>query len=661
MEKKIGKNVSSGAEKVETVEKKKKQNRENVDTMPTKGGSKKPVKKVSSKKKGEGKSEVAAAEKKSKPAQKKEKAAAKKRLEKAKRKEEKKEMKRAKKASLKEKKLEKKAAIKEKKLAHRAAVAQRRAERKKAHVERKAAIKEKKVERRAERIARREMLKNESKAEKNKRLAREKRERIALKRQRQEAKAKAREEKIKAKRAAHARKASDKKHRREQHTQRKSQRRGFGGWLAAVISLGTACLALAAIVTAGAFRLSDMTLTSENSARATLYEMVSVTEDMDNSLAKLRVSSGVEEQRRLLTEVLVNTALMENVLERLPLDQLTGPSLSDFINRTNAHARAMLKRLASGKTLTSEQKEELISLYEINSRLSSELTTLANEMSEKDLKKFLAGKEGTMSESFSKMGQGIRGEEEISDAPFSDEGNVGKNKLSSLEEITSTEAEEKVNEYFGGYHVSKVRYTGETTALEINCYNFVLTDENGVEIYASVSKNGGKLVFFNTYEECHQKNFDLETCDTLAKGFLKELGIDNVEAVWLSDGGMVANLTYVSSEGGVRAYPDMIRVRVCEEKGRVVGVDLSGYLLNHEKRSLKAGISKSAAQELLSDGLEVTASNLALIPVDDKQVLCYEFACNFGEEQYLVYLDANTGAEVELFRVRQSAQGSYLE
>ena len=660
MEKKIGKNVSSGAETVETVEKKKKHSAENVDTMPAKSPKKNPVKKASAGKKQGEKNVVAAADKKSKPAQKKEKAAAQKRLEKAKRKAEKKEAKLKKKASLKEKKLEKRAALKEKKLARRAKLAEKRAERKKARIERKAALKEKKVERRAERIARREMLKNESKAEKQKRLARAKRERLALKRQKQEARNKAREEKIKARRAAHARKASDKKHKREQHTQRKQNRRGFGGWLAAVISLGTACLALAAIVTAGAFRLNDMTLASENSARATLYEMVSVTEDMDNSLSKLRVSSGVDEQRKLLTEILVNSALMENVLERIPVDEVTSTDISGFINRTNAYARTMLARLASGKTLTAEQKQDILALYEVNSKLSNELTDLANHMSESDLRKFLAGKEGTMSESFAKMGQNTR-QEEIADAPFSEEGNVGQNKLSTLEEISSAQAEAKAKEYFSGYHVRKVRYTGETTALDITCYNFVLTDENDVEIYASITKNGGKLAFFNTYEECKQKNFDLETCDQLARDFLADLGIDNVEAVWLSDGGMVANLTYVSNEGGVRAYPDMIRVRVCESKGRVVGIDMSGYLLNHEKRSLKAGISKSAAQELLSSELEVTASNLALIPVDDRKILCYEFACNYGDEQYLIYLDADTGAEVQLFRVRQSAQGSYLE
>ena len=228
------------------------------------------------------------------------------------------------------------------------------------------------------------------------------------------------------------------------------------------------------------------------------------------------------------------------------------------------------------------------------------------------------------------------------DAPFAKEGNIGE-------------------EYFSAYHVQEVAFTGETTARDVTCYNFTLTDENGMEIFAEITRNGGKLAFFDCYEDCTEKNFELETCDKLAKEFLAGLGIENVEAVWLSDAGMVANLTYVAKEGGARIYPEVIRVRVCESKGRVIGIDARGYLLNNEKDRTKAGLSEGEAKELLSEELNVTAANLAVIPVGGKRVLCYEFACTAGEEQFIVYLDANTGAEVEIFRVRNSSTGSYLE
>ena len=656
MENKIGKNVSSGAEKVERVEE---YTADQVDSAPAKTTKKTTVKKTTSAKKPTAKKTPT---KSLSNAEKKEKEAAKKRIEKAKEKEAAKEVKKADKIALKQKKLEKKAEIKQKKLEKKAMVAEKKAERKQKKLDKKAALREKRVERKAERAARKELLRNETKAERQKRIEREKRERIALKRQKAAAREKAREDKVASRRAAHERRAEDKKHRREQKTARKENRRGFGGWLAAVISLGVATLILGTVVTAGAFRLNDMAVIGETGARTTLYELVSVSEDMDNNLSKLRVSSGVDEQRKLLTSILVDSALIESALERLPVDEATGTDISSFVNETNNFANSMLTRLSQGKTLTAAEKEKISNLYSVNMQLSSELNQLMAHMTQNDVMDFITGNEGTMSESFGSMGSGIHEKaEEILDAPFSKEGNIGENKLNDLPEITEAEAEERAKEYFSAYHVQEVAFTGETTARDITCYNFTLTDENGMEIFAEITKNGGKLAFFDCYEDCTEKNFELETCDKLAKEFLTGLGIENVEAVWLSDAGMVANLTYVAKEGGARIYPEVIRVRVCESKGRVIGIDARGYLLNNEKNRTKAGLSEGEAKELLSEELNVTAANLAVIPVGGKRILCYEFACTAGEEQFIVYLDANTGAEVEIFRVRNSSTGSYLE
>lgn len=639
MEKKIGKNVSSGAKKVESLEREE-FSAETVDAV--KPAQKKTVKKTV-------KRSAPKTAKTGKTAEKKESAAAQKRLDAARARAEKKEKKLAAKATLKEKKAERKAMI-----------AKKKAERKQKRLEKQASLKEKRLERRAEKIARREMLKNESKAEKQKRIAREKKDRIALKRQRQEARDKAREQKLKAREAAHERKSQDKKHKREQNM-RKRHAPGFGGWLAAVISLGVVCLALATVVTAGAFRMNDMTLTAENGSRATLYEMVSVSEDLDNNLSKLRVSSGVAEQRKLLTEIVVDSALLESALERIPVDDATSTDISAFVNKTASYARQLLAKIAAGETLSETEKNTINYLSDINSKLYNELNELATHMTQKDFRAFLGGKEGSVSQSFGEMGQGTKAEpEDIVDAPFSGEGNVGENKLAQLEEITSSRAEELVKKYFEAYHVRDVRYTGETAARDMTLYNFVLTDEGGVEIFAQITKNGGKLAFFDTYEICTQKNFDLDTCDTLAREFLSGLGMDNLEAVWLSDAGMVADLTYVSMDGGVLAYPDMVRVRVCESKGRVVGIDAKGYILNYEERDLGAGISEEEARAKLTSGLEAQKGTLALIPVDGREVLAYEFYCKSGDSEYLIYLDANTGDEVQMFRVRQSARGSYL-
>ena len=432
MEKKIGKNVSSGAEKVERTAKKNELVSEASGATAKKQSAKKPANKATAKKSVK---PVKKTGKRAEKAIKKEKAAAEKRLEAAKKRAEKKEKKLLKRAELKQAKLEKKARLQEKKLAKKEMIAKKRAERKQSKLNKKAALKEKRVERRAEKNARREMLKNENKAEKQKRLAREKKERIALKRQKREAKDKARENKMKSREAARARKAEDKKHKRAQKTERRKHAPGFGGWLAAVISLGVACLALATVVTAGGFRMNDMTISAENGYRSTLYEMVSVSEDMEDNLSKLRVSSGRHEQRKLLTQILVDSALMESALERIPVDAATSTDISAFVNKTGNYARTLLSKLAAGKSLTETEKNTISYLYNVNGKLYNELNDLATTMDAGEFRKFLKGGEGSVSQKFGEMGQTSKEEpEDIVDAPFSGEGNVGNNELAKLKE-----------------------------------------------------------------------------------------------------------------------------------------------------------------------------------------------------------------------------------
>ena len=634
MEKKIGKNVSSGAEKVETVEKA-------AEKKQQKKGAKAPQK-TAAPKKDRVAEQMAAAKQE-------ETAAAEARFEAAKARAAKKEAAHMQKINKKQAHMQAKLEAKEKRME---AIAKEKSERAARH---------------AEKAARREMLATESAAEKKQRLAREKREKAARKKQQEAERAQAmqaREEKRKA--AQEKRTAAREKKKRERAEKRSGQKKrapGIGGWIAAVATLGAACLALATVVTAGSFRMNDMAMRAENAYRATLYELVAVSEEMDDDLAKLRVSAGTNEQRMLLTDILVESSLMESALEKIPVDSVTSTDISSFVNRTHAFAEHMLMKLAAGDALSQREKEAAARLYEINAALAHELNELAVNTPADELRAFFDGETGEIGTRFSEWGKSANPKpEEITDAPFAGEGNVEENGVEKQGEISASDAEEKVRAFFEGYHIADVKLTGETSARDMRCYNFTLTDENGSEIFAQVTKNGGNVAFFDSYETCSVKNFDLAGCDAIAREFLSARGYTDMTATWFSDTGMVACITYVSQTDGVRCYPDMVQVRVCEQKGRVVGMDARGYLLNHENegRTFDPTISEGAARAKLSEGLEVTESHLAIIPMGRREVLAYEFVCDYGEEQYIVYLDASSGEEVRIFRVHESARGRYL-
>lgn len=630
-ENQTGKTVSSGAKKVEVIEEKK---------SAPKQGKKQP------------KANAVAVKKEKVTAVKKEKADAEKRVDSAKKELDRKEKKLTERAEAKQRRIEKRAELKQKKLEKKAALAEKRLAHKAKAEERRALLKSKRLEHKAEREARKEMLRNETKAERMRRLEREKKERIALRRQKNERRQKAAEEKRKARMAAKDRKSAKRKHKREQKTERKKHAPGFGGWLAATISLGVVCLALTTVVTAGMFRMNDMMDASVGEFRETVYEMTEASESMDYSLDKLRIASGREDTRTLLTDVLIQTSLLESGIERCPIDEATATSISDFINRTNRMARRMLDKLASGESLDENDHAAIEKIYAINERIHEELNRLSTSMTMSEIKDFLWGKSGAMSNVFG----GMTDEEE---SPRN-ERPMPESNLAKLDEVTVSDAEKTVEATFSGYHICEIEYTGEVAG-RVSAYNFRLTDENGGEFFVQVSKNGGKVMFFDHYSECEDKNFDLDTCDSIAREFLSRMGYEDVDAVWLSDGGMVADITYAGVQNGARVYSDLIRIRVCESRGIVVGMDASKYLEHHkEDRSFAASISKDEALGAISSGANVESWHLAVIPVRGREVLAYEFGIGMNDREYLVYVDATTGEELLTYCVREDGYGRYL-
>ena len=81
--------------------------------------------------------------------------------------------------------------------------------------------------------------------------------------------------------------------------------------------------------------------------------------------------------------------------------------------------------------------------------------------------------------------------------------------------------------------------------------------------------------------------------------------------------------------------------------------------MNHKTRPEKAPtLSPDEAREYVNKGLEITGSQLAIIPTaGNYEVLTYEFRCKSGSNDILVYINADTGAEEQLYIVLKSDNG----
>src|SRR5699024_10576207 len=140
-------------------------------------------------------------------------------------------------------------------------------------------------------------------------------------------------------------------------------------------SLGVASLAMLTVITVGGVNMSNMSEMMGASYRSELYEVTELSENLDANLNKLRLASGAGEQRRLLTDILVDAELMESALERFPVDMATTNNIASFVNRTSEFAREGLSAVAMGRSL-SGRGDTLEYMYETNAAILQELHTL---------------------------------------------------------------------------------------------------------------------------------------------------------------------------------------------------------------------------------------------------------------------------------------------
>ena len=544
-----------------------------------------------------------------------------------------------------EKRIEK-AKIKAEKKTERKKLKQAKQREKQKH---KAELLKLKEQKKAEKHALKEQRKKETKAQKHKRIQAEKQEKIRLKQEKRRLKADLKKQKIEERR--------EKRRIKEQN-----KTRGFGGWLAAVVSLGVAVLVLSSVLTMTLFVPTEQDTELASVYQKSYYDTVSYVDNMDLGLSKTISTKDDGARQKYLLDLAVNSELAENDINRLPLHDEVKFYTTKLINQIGDYAKYLNNKIINGESLSEDDTASLRQLYKANKELKTALSQISANMGDKyDFSK-LRNKSNTLVKGMEELQNlSVEYPELIYDGPFSD-GQASKQvKGLNGEEISPAEAKQIFTEIFNSFGITDIEDAGETEG-NFTCYNFT-ADVNGNELYAQITKKGGKLLMFDCFEDCNEVNFDGEDLISVAQEFLSQAGFEDMAPVWVSSSNAVTSINFAYEVDGVIVYSDLVKVTVCQTTGKVTGLEASGYYLNHVERSVGTPkISKATAQSKVADDLEVIGIRTALIPVGtSNEKLSYEFKCVDSEDElYYVYIDATTGKQLEMFKVISSGDGMML-
>jgi germination protein YpeB len=106
-------------------------------------------------------------------------------------------------------------------------------------------------------------------------------------------------------------------------------------------------------------------------------------------------------------------------------------------------------------------------------------------------------------------------------------------------------------------------------------------------------------------------------------------------------------------------YPDLIKVKVALDNGQILGFESKGYLNFHTKRDIpKPKLTQKEARAIVNKKLKVISSGLAIIPTEFKtEIFTYEFKGKLGDNDFLVYINAQTGKEENIFLIVNTPNG----
>lgn len=382
-------------------------------------------------------------------------------------------------------------------------------------------------------------------------------------------------------------------------------------------------------------------------------------------LNKASVAGDARTQVELLTGVSRQADGVVTGLSALPLSHVAMSDTMKFCNQLSEYSLLLALNVASGQPLGEEDAVKLTELESQCALLMGQFVTARNTMLSESMR--LSTQENVFYqeaqlaarplEQVSDGDNGMDYPSMIYDGAFSDARRYGTPKALGSDTIDAARAVELAIQYVGAERVQSAAQSAETAGT-LACYGVTLTLTDGTVLSAEVTKQGGHLLWMVPEHAAFTPSMTLEEIEQQALSFLKAHGYGEMEANHYQVYDGLAVINFVSVQEGVLIYPDLVKVQLRMDTGEVVGMEANNYLMNHTARTaLTPTLSKAQAMANVSPRLNATDARLCIIPYRSGERLCYEVPGSYNDQEYRVYIDAETGKEIEVLIMLRTPEG----
>lgn len=399
--------------------------------------------------------------------------------------------------------------------------------------------------------------------------------------------------------------------------------------------------------------VESLTLGVETRYRRGYEDLTEGVCEMQTTLSKLMVSASPAQLVLGLSELESTAASCASILGQLPASYGEGYALNRFLVQISDYAHTLSRKVLNDKPLSDEDMAQLLTLCESCAELSTRLKESADAgetpLEALSFDSFYTEEENSTEPQYPSL---------IYDGPFSDstekatpQGLSGEN----VDESTALAAAEKITG-------AKLTSCGLSEG-SIPCYVFEGSFEDNRAIDISITVAGGRPLWYmssatQSQEQTPDEN-EQAACSDVGKKWLDENGFDSMTPTYIQfyDGAVL--ISYAYEQDNVTVYNDLVKVWVDRATLTVIGCDARNYFFSHVRRNIaEPTITMDEAEGYVSSRIEITTRRLALIPLSPTaEALCYEFTGTADNGTYIIYINAETGAEEQIFRVIDDENG----
>ncbi|MBR2414677.1 MAG: germination protein YpeB [Clostridia bacterium] len=401
-------------------------------------------------------------------------------------------------------------------------------------------------------------------------------------------------------------------------------------------------------------RYEQQVITAQRRAIAQLCEYFDA---MQTDLQKSGYANTVPMFAEIASDLEKNASGAKTALGTLDSGQTVLSNIYMYLSQAGAFTGSLGRKLSTGEQLTEEDRAHLQNLAQYAQILHDKFLYM-NDLMESGAFSFdeVDGELGSteMTRAVNYLSAAAGAEESFADyptllydGPFSD-GVLQKESalLANEKEITLTEAKQLAAKVLGADNANQVIEDGENAG-RIATYNFYY---EGSE--TQITKKGGYVKILLNDSFAGEIVYSGEDAVAIAQKFLQQCGYEDMVSSYFATNDGICTVNFAFMQDDYICYPDLIKVSVSLSDGKVLSMDASSYIMNHSQRQIPSfAVRLADAAKKLNPALYIRQVRQCVVPTaGGGESFAYEFlVTDNGNHDALVYIDAQTGMEDEIF------------